>query len=79
MTISEFNSLKVGDGVYLPNNRKREQYTSTEVLEIDRIYKKIKVVLKGEWTSYRYFPLNIDLDRVSCFVGTCPLPLWMKT
>lgn len=70
MTAAEFNNLKVGDSVYLPNSFKKGTYISTEILEIDRVYKKIKVLLRSKFLSYKYFPKKVDHSKCSLMVGT---------
>lgn len=54
MTKEQFKNLKVGDRVQIPN-RGGKTFMSTEVLEIDRYFKKVKVLLGGnKGLSYRY-------------------------
>jgi len=69
MKIQQFNSIKKGDRVYLPDTNKKGQVISTEVLEVDRLYKKLKVLLRNKFLSYRYFQFKTD-SPISCFVGT---------
>ena len=71
MTIQEFNNLKVGDRVSIPDKDRKGQVISTEVLKIDRIFKKVEVLLGGNrFLSYRYVQKN-SKKPWSCIVGSC--------
>lgn len=71
MTAKQFKVLKVGDTVYLRNNKwQTNGFTATEVLKIDRLFGKIQVLLRNQFLSYKYFPLKVDFFKVSAFVGT---------
>lgn len=70
MTKIEFENLKVGDVVYL-RPKKHSRGTGTEVLEIDRYFNKIKVLLGNGWLSYKYISKHTKNFEVSCFVGVC--------
>jgi hypothetical protein len=71
MTIKDFNKLKIGDSVCLPNTWKKGSYTQTEVLEIDKIFKKVRVLLHSKFLSYKYLPKNKDIKNITGFVGVC--------
>jgi hypothetical protein len=66
MKTEQFKKLKVGDTVYLKNTFNNE-YTMTEVLEIDRLFMKLKVLLGRKFYSYRY--ISVDQKPYSCAVG----------
>jgi hypothetical protein len=69
MTLKEFNLLKVGDRCFLKSYNKT--FTSTEVLKIDRMFKKIVVLLRNKPVSYRYIPLKLKPNQIqSGMVGT---------
>ena len=70
MTIQEFTNLKVGDAVQIPDTNRKGQVISTEVLKIDRIFKKCLVLLNSKFLSYRYVQKNSKKPS-SCMVGTC--------
>lgn len=79
MTKEQFSKLKVGDIVYLPNQRSnRASFTSTEVLEIDRLFGKVKVLLNNKLLSYRYIPLEVGIGKVTGYVGICRLPAYIS-
>jgi len=70
MTIKEFNDLKIGDEIYLPDKYKEGKFMSTEVLEIDKENKRIKAFLDSNKSRYytsvkRYVPF----ENISCSVG----------
>ena len=44
MKISQFNKLKIGDSVYLKNTY-NDEYTLTEALGLDKLFKKVSVLL----------------------------------
>jgi|WetSurMetagenome_2_1015567.scaffolds.fasta_scaffold343583_2 hypothetical protein len=73
MTKQQFDKLKVGDVVCLRNPVRDGGFTMTEVLEIDRFFRKVRVLLKNEFQSYRRFPLKVDWSKVRGIVGTCKL------
>jgi hypothetical protein len=70
MTLADFNKLKVGDGVYVTDRSGRTM--GSEVLKIDKLFKKISVLCKagGRFVSYRSVARKTTRP-VSCFVGTC--------
>lgn len=76
MTKKEFDNLKVGDIVYIKNLHS-EDYMSSEVLKIDRIFNKL-VALCGqlrngkEFRSYRSV-LKKCSGEVRMSVGTCKI------
>lgn len=68
MTLQEFNNLKVGDTVYMRKTKRYGNSYGTEVLEIDRFFKKVKVLLRNDFLSYKYvYKKNIPCFQ---FVGT---------
>lgn len=73
MTIKEFNELKIGDTVYHRDTLNKGFSRGTEVLEIDRIFKKVKVLLKSKPLSYRYFSKK-SKNPVRFFVGVVKSP-----
>ncbi len=71
MKIKEFKSLKIGDSVYIPKgNYAVNEMMSTEVLGIDRVFNKIKVLCHSKPLSYRYVSYKTN-KPVTLFVGTC--------
>jgi len=71
MTIEQFNSLKVNDLVYIPGAYEG-RFTGTQVLKIDRLFKKVTVLLGTKSYSYRYVRRQIkSTQHASCFVGLC--------
>jgi len=73
MTINQFNTLKIGDRVLLPNNWSKGTYTSTEVLEIDRVFKKVRVLLNSKFLSYKYIPVDKPMAEITSYCGACSL------
>ena len=69
MTAKQFNELNVGSSVNLPTNRKKTKFIRTEVVEIDRIFKKIRVVYRSKWTSYKFFPFSVDNSTITAYTG----------
>lgn len=70
MSIEEFNNLKVGDRVQIPDKCSKGQVISTEVLKIDRVFNKCIVILGGgKSLSYRRISIN-SKKRISCSVGS---------
>ena len=71
MTKKEFNNLKIGDRILLPNTGNlKGTFTSTEVLSIDRFFSKISVLLKNRPLSYKYLQLKSN-KPINCYVGVC--------
>lgn len=58
MTKEDFNNLKIGDRCYL--KRWDGQYDSTEVLQIDRIFGKLTVLLRSKPVHYSKIPLKLN-------------------
>lgn len=72
MTLSQFQSLKVGSRVYIPDLGRPKQMMSTEVLSIDRIFRKVKVLCGGDrFLSYRYVRASSQDKSISLIVGMC--------
>lgn len=71
MTLKQFKQLKIGDRVFLPDIRanNRKKFISTEVLKIDKLHKKISVLLgRRQFYSYKYIAKEIPIKRES---GIC--------
>ncbi len=77
MTLQQFQKLKVGDSCYIPMPYKKGQFMSTEILEKDNVFKKLKVLCGGGWKSYRYLQLG-KAGQCLCMVGMVKYPktLW---
>lgn len=70
MTLNEFNNLKVKDRVYL--RQQNGKYISTEVLKIDRYFKKLTVLLGRQSYSYKYIQKEVPREKQSGqMVGMC--------
>lgn len=63
MTLNEFNNLKVKDRVYL--RQQNGKYLSTEVLKIDRYFKKLTVLLGRQSYSYKYIQKEVPREKQS--------------
>ena len=70
MNFIQFNSLKIGDRCYIPNANRKDMFISTEVLKIDRFFKKVTVLLGKKSYSYKYIRSNINSSKISYMVGT---------
>tara|TARA_R110000772_G_scaffold249530_2_gene363833 strand:+ start:23016 stop:23234 length:219 start_codon:yes stop_codon:yes gene_type:complete len=71
MTKEQFKKLEVGSAAYIYNNNR---ITATEILEIDRYYKKVKVLLMGDkFYSYRSVRVTTrnETDFPNQICGTC--------
>ncbi len=70
MTKQEFKSLKIGDRCYLKNCDGK--YTNTEILDIDRLFGKVSVLLRSKPISYKKIPLKLKNNQEEWgFVGIC--------
>lgn len=75
MTLNEFNNLKVKDRVFL--HERSGKYISTEVLKIDRYFKKLTVLLGRQSYSYKYIQKEVPREKQSGqMVGICPPINW---
>jgi len=72
MTRQEFQNLKVGDNVWMPDSWKRGYYISTEVIKIDKIFGKLEAVLSGCPKSYKWFSTK-PKEKISFTAG-----LWIR-
>lgn len=73
MTKAEFDKLKVGNAVYLPD-KQNKTFIGTEVTAIDRYFNKLDVLLGKKFYSYKYISRKYRLSRF--MVGMCP-PSWI--
>lgn len=63
MTLNQFNNLKVKDRVFLRG--RDDKYISTEVLKIDRYFKKLTVLLGRKSYSYKYIQKEVPREKQS--------------
>jgi hypothetical protein len=64
MTKEEFKNLKIGDRCYLKDDQKgQNEYISTEVLHIDRIFNKLVVLLRSKPIHYSKIPLKLKTGQ----------------
>lgn len=76
MTINQFNNLKIGEIVYIPDVNKKGKLFSTEVLQVDKFFGKITVLLGGKPLSYRYVKIKANRE-ISFYCGTTTyVPTW---
>jgi hypothetical protein len=75
MILEEFDNLKIGDEIYLPDEYKEGKFMSTEVLEINKEEKKIKAFMDSDkFRDYTYIQKSIPFEKVSCSVGIVGSP-----
>ncbi len=72
MTSTEFQSLKCGDRVCIPGGQ-LGRLIGTEVLAIDRMFRKVTVLLGRKPYSYRYVrsQARVPIERIGPFVWMC--------
>lgn len=77
MTKKDFKNLKKGDTVYIPKaySKDKKEFLTTQVIEIDRYFEKLQVILGKRKYSYKYVRKSLKKDQFSRhFCGMSTLP-----
>jgi len=82
MTLEQFNNLKVGDEIYLPDSYRKNKFMSTEVLEINKKNQTIKAFMNSDkFCSYKDIEKSVPFGSISYSVGLAngPRMVFWKT